>query len=545
MTDYRKKSDSLLSYIQNQLSQFGAWTNVPGALKKISSSPGGYVWGVNEGGLVWVCREPCSDGNWRNIPSPPSIQDIATDSRYVYILFESNEAIPESPDIQKDDIVTVRHGNFYVGKDGLQTSPLELRVAYITGSQIGFKTLDGFWITAAPQVPGSFSATTTYADDSPLAWEVFGWNPMSPGSTSLTSAHGNVKITNEQTGEFAYGEPPTQFSITKKPKPATTQRKKKFGRMDIDGSSSWEFFDADGDTDNLEVTDSFFFVGKKACAKPCTTGNWVDVPQPGGAGVNQGTFSASGGSVYNIQFENGTYKVYRGTGTGQGGWTELPGLRNKIPLSASIDNTAIYVTPTDPGTYGTLERCTYPYESSESCKKVNTSGHLASSVSVNPSTNRVWLTTRESASNGNIFQRLDSENPEIVMDEVNKQNRDLERDVNSLGGDIRVTHSEVTSGMVRREASEIVKEATNLSGNIQGTFQESDKLRSKIRQGKKERSGYKNKMLPLQILTFTLAVVLLVYLVAGFLLPSSVTSVFAVVALSAGLGTAIYFAVRN
>jgi hypothetical protein len=155
------------------------------------------------------------------------------------------------------------------------------------------------------------------------------------------------------------------------------------------------------------------------------------------------------------------------------------------------------------------------------------------------------MVTQESASKGNIFQRLDNEDPKVVINEVGIRGQDLQRDVNALGGDIRITQAEVSAGITRKEASDIIKEATNLSGNISGTLDESEKLRSQIRQGKKEEAGYKNKLLPLQILTFTLAVVLLMYLTAGFLLPISVTSILAVLGLAAGLGGAIYFAVTN
>jgi hypothetical protein len=543
MTEYRQKSDSLLNYIKNQLLSFGVWTNVPGNLIQVSSSNGMHTWGLSQDRKeLWYCKEPCSDGNWKRVDIPAPAYDLATDSQYVYILYEIDEKIAPSADIQKDDNVVIQSGIYYISNTGLSGSPTTFRVAYLSGNMIGFKTQDGKWLTALAEVPGKFHTEMSYPDESPGPWELFTWNSSAPSSTPLKSAHGSIKITNESNGEFAYGEPPTIFSIVKQVT-TTTQRKKKFARMSIDGSGSWESYDAQGDGINLEVSDAFMFLGKKGCAKPCTTGNWVDVPQPGGTGINQGTFSASPGSVYNIQFENGVYKTYRGTGTGQGGWVEVPGLQNKIPLSTSIDNTAIYVTPTDPAAYGTLERCSYPYDTSDSCKKVATDGRHVLSVSVNPGTSRVWMTTKESASRGNIFQRLDNEDSNMVVHETDLRAQELQRDVNSLGGEIRVTESELTSGKLRKEASDIIREATNLTGSISGIYEESDKLKSEITQAKKQTAGYKNKMLPLQILTFTLAVVLLIYLVAGFVLPSKVTSILAVLGLAGGLAAAIYFAV--
>lgn len=547
MTDYRQKSDSLLSYIKNQLSEFGLWTNVPGMLRKITSSAGGYVWGIEKDhGGVWYCKEHCSDGSWKNVAIPAPVIDITTDAQFVYIYYETDEQVVSSPDIQKDDNVTIKTGNFYVTSTGLASNnPQLFRVAYLKDDKIGFKTQDGTWLTALATVPGGFQTDTSYPDDSPGPWEVFGWSPSSYNSTFLASAHGTIKIINESTGEFAYGIPPTLFSIEKQTN-TSTQRKKKYARMSVDGSGSWESYDVDANGRYFLATDSFLFLGDRGCAKPCTTGNWVDVPKPGGTGRFEELMSASAGNVYGLQAEpGGVFKIYQGTGTGQGGWKELSGLRNKIPVSTSIDNTAIYVTPADMNKQGSLERCSYPYDSPDACKPVSTDGRKMLSLAVNPATSRTWMVTQESASKGNIFQRLDSEDPQVVINEVGIRGQDLQRDVNALGGDIRITQAEVSAGITRKEASDIIKEATNLSGNISGTLDESEKLRSQIRQGKKEEAGYKNKMLPLQILTFTLAVVLLIYLTAGFLLPTSVTSILAVLGLAAGLGAAIYFAVTN
>lgn len=544
MTEYRQKSDSLLSYIKNQLTQFGMWTNVPGQLDKIVSSAGGYVWGLKTtDNTVWVCKEPCSDGAWRSVPVPANygLFDIATDSQYVYILFQNMEVktipIPSAP-----EVFAVGDSYAYT-KDQSQSVCQQYDATVATLAQL-----------EDAQTKGADWCFTAWVADSadakyPITTQVKPGCADSPGVQTYTPGTAGVTCYGPKPPEGTPSIKPFNQSVWSLQPTGQTQSVNqyvfKYGRMSVDGSDSWEIYDAPSGNTNLEISDSFLFLGSKGCAKPCTTGNWIDIPQPGGTGINQGAFAASSGSVYNIQFADGAYKVFRGTGTGQGGWNELTGLQNKIPLSASIDNTAIYVTPTDPSTYGNLERCEYPYDSPDKCKPVRTDGRKVAGITVNPATNRVWMTTRETASKGNIFQRLDNEDPQVIMNEVDEQGQELQRNVNSLGGDIRITQAEVVSGMTRKEASDIITEATNLSGNISGTLQESEKLRSQIRQGKEEEAGYKNKMLPLQILTFTLAVVLLIYLTAGFILPSTITSILAVLGLSAGLATAIYFAVTN
>lgn len=91
LNDYTQTTDGLLSYIAKQLSGFGLWQNVNGTLVKISSS-GGYAWGVNANGDVYVCKEPCT-GLWKMIDkkelSATSVLDLSADDTFVYILYDT------------------------------------------------------------------------------------------------------------------------------------------------------------------------------------------------------------------------------------------------------------------------------------------------------------------------------------------------------------------------------------------------------------------------------------------------------------------------
>ena len=467
--NFKKQTDGVLGYLQNQLTQFGLWQSVPGVLTKTAAA-GGYVWGMNASGTIYMCREPCA-GNWVKIDTPTTVSrgcDIPV-----------SERIAAPMEISWDATLSVednRNRQRKVCKDCWDETT--------KGSPLCYK-----------QIPADLNVKVLdIAADNKNVYIVFDANQI-----------------------------------------------RKLARRPLDGSGEWSVQDgvkgAYDSGNTIHATDSYLFMGGKRCAKPCTTGNWVDFKGP--TASNSGVVATGSDSIYTIDTSNG--KVLKTNEAGQGGWTEVPALSGKTPVSASIDSVAIYAA-TKSGKY---ERCEYPYDSTDDCKKIDTQGYIPSSLSVNPSNNRVWMTTTESNSKGNIFQRLDRENPDTVLDEVTQFDKQRERDVNSLGDTLKFQGAEISAALTRREAAEVIKDATKINENIQDIANESEMLRTKIRTHKEQSSGYTQKMNILKILAFTLAVVLLIYLTAGLVLPASITSAIALFALSAGLGTAIYFSVHK
>ena len=90
---FSTSSTGVMQYLKNQLASFGLWSNIPGRLTKISTSPKGYVWGYNSTGELWTCKEPCTDGKWQNVGFGSKPLDIATDDMYVYILHTTKKII--------------------------------------------------------------------------------------------------------------------------------------------------------------------------------------------------------------------------------------------------------------------------------------------------------------------------------------------------------------------------------------------------------------------------------------------------------------------
>lgn len=306
-------------------------------------------------------------------------------------------------------------------------------------------------------------------------------------------------------------------------------------RFNVDPQAAAPAKPAEDDA-TIEVTDSFIFVGSQSCAKPCATNNWV---------VNAKTKNArasSSGHMYVLDTTaDGREVMRRSDAAAQGGWDDLEGLKDITPLTAQADNTAIYGTDKK----GAPVRCVPPYNSKGSCKIIDTGGRKPKSMSVNPANNAVYLTAVEPGPSGNIFYRLDGDNAEEVIMHTDRAVQDMDRDVNSLGNEIRIQNAEINAAKNIKQATDVFREATNLRGPLENSVNERQKLRNQIMGSSEETSLYTNSLMPLQVLAITLVLLFIVFATIGFVMPTYVTTGIGVLILAGGLGTAIYFVVKK
>ena len=82
---YTKLTSTINDVFTRQLASSVSWQEVPGELTRVSSSPGGYTWGLNALNRVYVCKEPCT-GSWKETTPPGNVLDLTTDSTKVYVL---------------------------------------------------------------------------------------------------------------------------------------------------------------------------------------------------------------------------------------------------------------------------------------------------------------------------------------------------------------------------------------------------------------------------------------------------------------------------
>ena len=121
----------------------------------------------------------------------------------------------------------------------------------------------------------------------------------------------------------------------------------------------------------------------------------------------------------------------------------------------------------------------------------------------------------------------------------------LDTNVNAIRDSAIVQQLKVQNSQNIKEATDIFKSATDMSGPIKDSKTEAEKLRRQISLSSGENSGFQGNLLPLQILTWTLVGVLVLHFVAGALLPSVAASTLVLLALTAGFGAAVYFAINK
>jgi hypothetical protein len=167
-------------------------------------------------------------------------------------------------------------------------------------------------------------------------------------------------------------------------------------------------------------------------------------------------------------------------------------------------------------------------------------------LSVNPSSNQVYLTAQENGEAGNIFQRLDDmggSHLQKVLQGVNPYDNRMDNNINSMGDTLKLQHERLVSGLTRKTAIDALRDAIKYDGDLGPAREETENLRRQISFGKDTRKSYQAKMLPLEIIIATLAVVAVIFLLGGSVTSPEVTSGVAILALISGFLASLYFAV--
>lgn len=121
----------------------------------------------------------------------------------------------------------------------------------------------------------------------------------------------------------------------------------------------------------------------------------------------------------------------------------------------------------------------------------------------------------------------------------------LDTDVNAIRDQVKIRQLQSLNAQNIEDARDALAEATNMSEDLKKSQNEADVIRRQIALSSSQSMSYQNRFLPLQILAGTLAIVLFVYFLAGFILPMAVASTLAMVMLAGGLGAAVYFAFKQ
>jgi hypothetical protein len=118
----------------------------------------------------------------------------------------------------------------------------------------------------------------------------------------------------------------------------------------------------------------------------------------------------------------------------------------------------------------------------------------------------------------------------------------FDTNVNAIRDDIKLQEIKALNAQNVKDATQIFKDVTDMNPDFQENRAEAERLRRQILLSSSQTTGYENKTLPLQILAVTLALVLVVYFLAGFILSPTTASMLAIVLLTVGFGASVYYA---
>jgi hypothetical protein len=450
--------------------------------------------------------------------------DIAVDAQNVYVLFNAKAAAPEavsvSPGIQTGQInigdVGMPPGHISAGNGSVFVSAVFLGPnAGAVATSITKGTVYSATIKDEKGVTATFPVTSVGTNPS---WQGPPWMYRYSGSGG-DSASVATKFAKSKTLSLTLTATPPASSA-----PARASGLS-FAMQPIDGSGSWSSPKViPGDVPvnpQINITDQFIFVGNQGCSKPCTTSSWVAISAPQGGGQSMGVSAASSGSTYIPVNNAGKIKVYSGTSSGQGGWTEKAGLAGKIPVAVEADNQFMYAQ--DQGS-GSIYRCGAPYTEADSCKLADTQGNTVTgnhTISVNPRSYQTYLAAASSGPVGNLYQRLDegSVNVAPLIEQTKKYTSGLDSDVNALGTATTAQAAALSAAHTRQQAMEAIEEITDLDDKFTETRIKQGNMRSKI---VNDKSVLSTRIMALKVVAYTLVAVIILHIVLSFFLSPTI-----------------------
>jgi hypothetical protein len=233
-------------------------------------------------------------------------------------------------------------------------------------------------------------------------------------------------------------------------------------------------------------------------AKPGTTGNWILVQN-----INTIT-SASGNSLYGIDITGNAIKTDEAM---QSGWSIIPDfIGSKLTkVIGDIDQTALYGIDTT----NQLKRCI-----SGNCQPVSTDGYNPKSLSIDPVTKTLWMTTQTSGTDGNIFTKLDS--MENIIPAVQPLDNERDQIVNKTKVEYnQSTHSNIMSKQVKTVV-EFIKNFFN-SNTRTNKLIDNKHLSEKVERLHNESQQLQSSLPTIQSIVFYIASAAMVYIFLSIL----------------------------
>lgn len=241
---------------------------------------------------------------------------------------------------------------------------------------------------------------------------------------------------------------------------------------------------------------------KYRIAKPGTTSNWIPIPDT----TNVQITSASATSLYGVDPHGNAVKTDESM---QSAWAGVPVFAGKKMelVTGDIDKTAMYGIDSN----HQLMRCT------GKCNPVSTAGYTVSSLSVEPTSHDIWMTTQTSGDLGNVFTKPDMFNPPSIL----KSAGDLDVQRDALVKQAQDAHKGSTQETVVSKQLSNIKTFLSKNFHINDTskklnIDKQSVLHDQILDTDTQISQLNATLPTIQQILYLLAAVALVYIIFGF-----------------------------
>lgn len=183
----------------------------------------------------------------------------------------------------------------------------------------------------------------------------------------------------------------------------------------------WIIINSQSGATQIFITGSYIWIqdstGKKwKLAKPGTTGNWINSNDTGKI------TSSNSYSLYGIDSSGNPMKTDEAL---QSGWSIVPQMQGSkySKVIGDIDQTALYGIDTQ----NELQRCT-----SQKCDPILTKGLTPENLSIEPTTNNLWMTTTTPGELGTVFNKYDSLKKSDILKDLQPLDKQRSEIIDSL-----------------------------------------------------------------------------------------------------------------
>ena len=270
---------------------------------------------------------------------------------------------------------------------------------------------------------------------------------------------------------------------------------------------------------------------KYKCAKPCTTGNWIEVPD-----TNVTITSSNDTTLFGRDLNSKALKTDESM---RNPWSEINGLTG-LPVSNLVGNTDSTNMYAVNAKSGSLYKCEGDCVDPKALSPVDTAGHSPFSLTPDIENDSIWMTSTTEGDKGNIFNRLEKNDYTTVMNNLMPFEQRRDKVVSKIEDEYNQQTKSLTSSQQVSSIVDFVRRNFNFdTKGVQDDSVQVNQLQKQVKDVNSKLDNMKSTEKLIQTLLIVVAIVAVIYLIAAPILGSLVHTV-AFIVLIGGLGYAIY-----